>query len=456
MQRSLIQGNALNNVIFFALPFVLSYFLQTLYGLADLFIIGQFNGVAAITAVSIGSQVMHMLTVMIVGLSMGTTVLIARNFGAKAFDKVSHVIGNSAVFFFGLSVVLTLVLLIANSTIVQVMKTPTEAVDFTVDYLMICFLGVPFVTGYNIIASIFRGLGDSKSPMYIVMVACVVNIILDIILIGPCNLGPKGAALATTLSQMISVFIGLVYLKRHSTNMTYQRGDFVPQKVVIGSITKIGLPIALQDGFIQIGFIIITIIANMRGLTDAAAVGIVEKVICLVFLVPSALLSTVSAIAAQCVGAQKHLRAKLTLKYASYINCIYSVVVFAVVLLIPEIIISWFVKEGDEGVIRSRAQYLSTYIFDVFFAGIHFVFSGFFCAYGRSMLSFIHNIISMVCFRVPGSYLGSVLFPTTLTYMGLATPVGSFVSMLICFVFYHYLKKQGILDGKKLSLADDK
>ena len=152
MQRSLIQGNALNNVIFFALPFVLSYFLQTLYGLADLFIIGQFNGVAAITAVSIGSQVMHMLTVMIVGLSMGTTVLIARNFGAKAFDKVSHVIGNSAVFFFGLSVVLTLVLLIANSTIVQVMKTPTEAVDFTVDYLMICFLGVPFVTGYNIIA----------------------------------------------------------------------------------------------------------------------------------------------------------------------------------------------------------------------------------------------------------------------------------------------------------------
>ena len=122
--------------------------------------------------------------------------------------------------------------------------------------------------------------------------------------------------------------------------------------------------------------------------------------------------------------------------------------VIAVVLLIPEIIISWFVKEGDEGVIRSGAQYLSTYIFDVFFAGIHFVFSGFFCAYGRSMLSFIHNIISMVCFRVPGSYLGSVLFPTTLTYMGLATPVGSFVSMLICFVFYHYLKKHGILDGK--------
>ena len=191
----------LKSICFFLLPYLLSTFLQTLYGMADLFIIGQFEGVASTTAVSIGSQVMHMLTVMIVGLAMGTTVTIGRAVGAGDSKKVSKTVGNTTVLFLGVSIILAGLLLFLVRPIVSVMSTPTEAVDGTIRYLTICFIGIPFITAYNVIASIFRGMGDSKSPMYFIAIACVINIGLDYLFMGVMHMGPAGAALGTTLSQ---------------------------------------------------------------------------------------------------------------------------------------------------------------------------------------------------------------------------------------------------------------
>ncbi len=201
MERNLTTGSVLKTVIYFSLPYLLSYFLQTLYGMADLFIIGQFNGVESTTAVSVGSQVMHMITVMIVGLAMGTTVMIGQAVGAKKRDEASRAIGNTVVFFMLLSVVLAVCLLFLVRPIVHIMSVPDEAVSGTISYLTVCFIGIPFITAYNIISSIFRGLGDSKSPMYFVAVACVVNIALDYLFIGGLGLGSVGAALGTTLAQ---------------------------------------------------------------------------------------------------------------------------------------------------------------------------------------------------------------------------------------------------------------
>ena len=161
MEKNLTSGSVLKNIIFFSLPYLLSYFLQTLYGMADLFIIGRFNGVDSITAVSIGSQVMHMLTVMIVGLAMGSTVTIAKAVGARQTKEVSTAVGNTAILFMGVSVVLTAALLLLVRPIAAVMSTPPEAVSGTVAYLTICFAGIPFITAYNIISSIYRGLGDA-------------------------------------------------------------------------------------------------------------------------------------------------------------------------------------------------------------------------------------------------------------------------------------------------------
>ena len=335
MQNDLTTGSVFRNVVSFSLPYLLSYFLQTLYGMADLFIIGQFEGIASTTAVSIGSQVMHMLTVMLVGLAMGATVSIAQAAGGGDKKRTASAIGNTVTLFMLLSLALTALLLALRGGIVSIMSTPEEAVQGTLAYLTVCFIGIPFITAYNIIASIFRGLGDSKSPMYFIAVACVVNIALDYYFMGTLHLGPAGAALGTTLSQAVSVLVSLaIILKRRLISV--RRADFRPQRAVMGKLLQIGVPVALQDGFIQVSFVIITIIANRRGLTDAAAVGIVEKIIGFLFLIPSSMLSTVSALGAQNIGAGKPERARLTLRYAAMIACSFGIAVVILIQFIAE------------------------------------------------------------------------------------------------------------------------
>lgn len=441
MEKNLTTGSVLRNVLYFSLPYLLSYFLQTLYGMADLFIIGQFEGAASTTAVSVGSQVMHMITVMIVGLAMGSTVSIGRSIGAGEHKRATAVIGNTVTLFMALSVVLMAILLVFVRPIVSIMSTPAEAVSGTTAYLTICFIGIPCITAYNIISSIFRGLGDSKSPMYFIAVACVANIILDFLFIGLMDMGPAGAALGTTLSQAISVVVSLFMILRQQTGIQLRRSDLKLKRPVMRQILKIGLPVALQDGFIQIAFIVITIIANQRGLNDAAAVGIVEKVISFLFLVPSSMLSTVSALGAQNIGAGKHDRATLTLRYAILITAGFGLFISIVMQGIAEPVVGLFT--ADTAVILAGGQYIRGYIWDCLFAGIHFSFSGYFCAYGRSEISFLHNICSILLVRIPGVYLMSTIFSNTLFPMGLATVGGSLLSITICVVAFVVLKRRG-------------
>ncbi len=448
METNLTSGSVLKNIVSFSLPYLLSYFLQTLYGMADLFIIGQFNGVDSITAVSVGSQVMHMLTVMIVGLAMGSTVTIAKAVGARQSRDASVAVGNTITLFMGISVIVTALLLILVDPVVAVMSTPAEAVRGTVDYLTICFIGIPFITAYNIISSIFRGLGDSKSPMYFIAVACGANIALDYLFIGGFHFGAAGAALGTTLSQTISVVAALLVIQRSKIGISMKRTDLRPQKKTMGQILKIGIPVTLQDGFIQIAFIVITVIANRRGLNDAAAVGIIEKIIGIVFLVPSTMLSTVSALSAQNIGAGKHDRAALTLRYAVLITVGFGVTVSVAAQFVSGSVVEMFT--GDREVIRLGSQYLRGYIWDCIFAGMHFSFSGYFCAYGMSGISFLHNALSIVCVRIPGAFLASKYFADTLFPMGLAAPGGSLLSVVVCVIAFIWMarrfRRQGFLE----------
>ena len=349
MQNDLTTGSVFRNVVSFSLPYLLSYFLQTLYGMADLFIIGQFEGVASTTAVSIGSQVMHMLTVMLVGLAMGATVSIAQATGGGDKKRTASAIGNTVTLFMLLSLALTALLLALRGGIVSIMSTPEEAVQGTLAYLTVCFIGIPFITAYNIIASIFRGLGDSKSPMYFIAVACVVNIALDYYFMGTLHLGPAGAALGTTLS-------------------------------------------------------------------------------------------TVSALGAQNIGAGKPERARLTLRYAAMIACSFGIAVVILTLFIAEPLVGLFTP--DAAVAAAGGQYLRGYIWDSFFAGVQFSFSGYFCACGKSGISFLHNSLSILLVRVPGAYLASKYFPQTLLPMGLANAAGSLFSILVCVIAYAILTRR--------------
>lgn len=445
MQRNLTTGSIFKNVLYFSLPYLLSYFLQTLYGMADLFIIGQYEGVASTTAVSIGSQVMHMITVIIVGLAMGSTVSIGQAVGGGNDKRTASCIGNTITLFMGLSIILTAALLLLRRPIAIAMSTPAQALEGTIDYLTICFMGIPFITAYNIISSIFRGLGDSKSPMYFIAIACAANIGLDYAFMGALHLGPAGAALGTTLSQAVSVVVSIIVVRRARAGIRLKKEDFKPKRDVMGSLLRIGIPIAVQDGLIQVAFIVITIIANRRGLNDAAAVGIVEKIMSFIFLVPSSMLSTISALGAQNIGAGKPERAKTTMRYGILITTCFGLAVVALMQFYANSFVALFTDSSTQDglqVVTMGGQYLRGYIWDCLFAGMHFCFSGYFCASGRSSLSFVHNIIAIALVRIPGVYITSKMFADTLFPMGLATAAGSLLSVMICLVMYTILSRK--------------
>lgn len=439
--KDLTKGSIAGNIMSFSLPYMLAYFLQILYGLADLFVIGQYCDVDNTTAVSNGAQVMYMVTVVLIGLAMGTTVLTARSVGAKDNERTRQIVGNTISMFIVIAVVLMGLLLSLRGWIVSVMDTPAEAIDGMNRYLTVCFIGIPFIIAYNIIASIFRGLGDSRSPMYFVAVACAFNIVLDYVFIGYFGLGAMGAALGTTLSQMASVVFALCSIRRHRGVLDVRREDLCLKKDVVKQILKIGLPIAMQDGFIQISFLAITVIANGRGLVDAAAVGIVEKFIGLVFIVPSAMLSTVSAISAQNIGAGKMPRAVSTMRCAMLITTIYGTVCAIALQFVPELAVGIFTDNAQ--VLAQGSDYLRGYVWDCIFASIHFCFSGFFTACGYSIISFVHNSISIVTARIPLAWLSSHLYPDTLYPMGLSTCTGSIVSCIICVGAFLWMRSKG-------------
>ena len=547
-EEKLTEGSVAARLIAFSLPFLMANFLQTLYGMADLFIAGQFNGADVITAVSIGSQIMHMITVIIAGLAMGTTVLTARAVGAGKERDAGLCAGNSLLAFLIFSVFATAILFVFCPQIVALMHTPPEAVGETLSYLGICFLGIPFISLYNSVSAVFRGAGDSKRPLYFVAASCLVNIILDIVFMGPLALGSRGAALATVLSQAFSAFLAAFVLfargkrgasgetcggadggdgasggthsgacsgatggadgsrgKRGACGETHAgacdgasgdahagacgetlgwacggvggadgrsgacgksgasggacggadgrsgacvrilRGDFRMDAKVLKALLQIGLPVSAQDGFIQVSFLVITIIANSRGLSVAAAVGIVEKIICFLFLVPSSMLSAISALAAQNMGASLHARARHTLYAGMAIASAFGAL-FALAFQFASVpFVSLFTHDAE--VVQLGGQYLRSYVFDCFFAAFHFAFSGFFCAYGYSLLSFFHNTVSILLVRIPGAYLAAKYFPGTLYPMGWAPAIGSLLSSLICLGFYLLLKRNGKFGG---------
>lgn len=435
-KNDLTTGSVGKTVILFALPYLLSCFMQTFYGMVDLFVVGLYNGSETTTAVSIGSQVTHMLTVIIVGLAMGATVKIGQSVGAKDEQTAKKAIGTTVVSFIFFAIAITVILTLLTRPIAGVMMTPNEAFEETASYLLICFAGIPFIVAYNVISSIFRGMGDSKRPMYFVAVACVTNIVLDFLFIGAFRLGAAGAALGTVCGQAVSVFAALFVMTKKGFGLSITKNDFRIHKNILSDIVKVGVPIALQDGLIQVAFIVITVIANSRGLIMATSVGIVEKLIVFMFLVPSAFLSAISAITAQNLGAGKTKRAKQALRYGLFITVSWGIICVIYNQFLPQTLVGLFTK--DSAVAAAGCDYLHAYVFDCLFAAVHFCFSGYFCGSGRSGISFLHNIISIIVVRIPVAYFASVWFPDSLYPMGAAAPLGSVLSALICIGFYAY------------------
>ena len=434
---NLTHGPLIPAMLRFSIPYLITCFLQSCYELADLLIVGRFNGADSVSAVSTGSQMTHLVTVTIVGLTTGVTVTISHAIGAKRMNKAQRQIGQSIRLFALVAIIATIILAICADPLLRLLSTPPEAFSQAHDYVTICFLGTPFIVAYNVISAIFRGFGDSRHPMYFVALAGLLNVGLDLAFIGGAHMQAAGAALATVISQAFSVVAALTYLKIANTSIRLRATDLAYDWAGTRQILTIGTPIALQELFIQVSFIVITAIANGRGLEISASVGIVEKIISFLFLVPSAMLSTVSVVAGQNAGARQHSRSKTALRYGITMCVIYGAVMCIACQIWGADIVRIF-SPDDETVVRYGAQYLSSYSFDCILAGVHFCFSGFFSAYGKSMYTFAHNIISVLAVRIPGAYVASLLWPDNLFPMGCAAPLGSLLSILICAALYYW------------------
>lgn len=417
----------------FAIPFLIANLLQALYGAADLVIIGYFADAAGVAAVATGSQVMQTITGIVVGLTTGGTVLIGQYLGANKKEAISEIVGNMISLFAVIACILTVIMAFGANPIAQFMHTPVEALKDTIDYINICVLGILFITGYNSVSGILRGLGDSKTPLIFVAIACMINIIVDIILVGVLKWGARGAAVATITAQGLSFLLALVYLKKKGVPFEFGRQHirFVPVK--IKAIFKVGLPIALQDALVNISFLIITAIINSRGLIDAAAVGVVEKVIVFAMLPPTAFASAIAAMGAQNMGAGKVERAK---------KCLYTGIgcsaIFGLLCLLygqgdSSLLMGMFTK--DQEVIVASSLYFRSYSIDCLMVCVIFCMNGFLCGCGHSLFAMIHSLIATFLVRIPIAYGLSRLTEMTLYEIGLAAPIASMVSIVICVIY---------------------
>ncbi len=446
--ESFTEGRIFSPLIRFALPVLFALFLQTMYGAVDLLIVGQFGGELAdvyVSAVSTGSQLMQAITVVITGLAMGLTVFVGKEIGAGQREKAGKIIG-SGIFLFGVIAVGIAVIMVCTSPLMaKAMHAPEEAFDQTVSYIRICSAGAVFIVAYNLVGSIFRGIGDSKMPLITVAIACVLNIAGDLLMVAVFHMGASGAAAATVFAQAVSVLISLLIIRRRKLPFALSVKDIKPQKVFIGEMLRLGIPIALQDLLVNISFLVIIAIVNSLGLTASAGVGVAEKLCGFLMLVPSAFMQSMSAFVAQNMGAKKPERARKALLCGIASSLVASVIMAYFTFFHGDLLAGIFAKDTE--VILAAADYLKAYALDCLLTSFLFCFIGYFNGCGSTTFVMMQGIIGAFGVRLPVSWLMSKRVEVSLFHIGLATPASSLVQIILCGVYFLILfKKQKTSD----------
>ena len=433
-------GKITGPLIRFALPVLFALFLQAMYGAVDLIVVGHFAGAADLSAVSTGSQIMTTLTNLISSFAMGTTIFLGMIIGQGRKKEGGPIIGASIFQFILIGIAFTLITVLAAPQIAGIMQAPEEAFPMTVAYLRICGAGFLVIIAYNLIGSIFRGMGDSRTPLITVAIACVCNIFGDLLLVGGFGLGAAGAAAATVFAQVVSVIASVFMIKRQKLPFTFDRQMIRWNSGYISKITRLGLPIALQDLLVGISFLIILAIVNSISLTASAGVGAAEKVCTFIMLVPSAFMQSMSAFVAQNRGAGRMDRASRALLSGILVSEMFGVCMFYLGFFHGDLLIGLF--SSEQAVISAGADYLKSYAIDCMLTSFLFCFIGYFNGCGETKFVMAQGIIGAFGVRVPVSWFMSRIVPVSLFRIGLATPCSSSVQILLSFIWLAYMKKR--------------
>ena len=438
--QNFTKGNILTSLVRFALPVLAALFLQTMYGAVDMLVVGRFATAADVSAVSTGSWLMQLITSFVVGIAMGTTVLLGRRLGEGKPEEAGKIIGSSIVLFAIIGVVITFFMELSAVPVAQIMRTPIEAFDATVLYVRICSAGSVFIVAYNVLGSIFRGIGDSRMPLVTVAIACVFNIAGDFLLVGVFGMATAGAAIATVLAQALSVIISVLIIRRQKLPFTFRRTDIVFDRKRIGSVLRLGLPIAFQDLLVSISFLAITAIVNSLGVIPSAGVGVAEKLCGFIMLVPSAFNKSMSAFVAQNMGAGRMDRAKRALLCGIGMSLMVGVFMAWLSFFHGDLLAGLFAR--DEAVIAAAADYLKAYAIDCLLVSVMFCMIGYFNGCGKTLFVMLQGIAGAFGVRIPVSLIMSRIKPVSLFKVGLATPCSSVVQIILCVGYFLLLSRR--------------
>ena len=438
--NSFTQGPIMLPLIHFALPVLLALFLQTMYGAVDLLVVGQFGMSADVSAVSTGSQIMQTITVVITGLAMGLTVLVGRKIGEGRQQEAGQIIASGMWLFGALALVISVATVLFARPLARVMRAPEEAFGQTASYIAICGAGALFIVAYNLIGSVFRGIGDSKMPLVTVAIASALNIAGDLLLVAVFRMGTAGAALATVFAQAVSVVISLLIIRRRDLPFTLSRGDIKPRDAYVKAILRLGSPIALQDLLVSASFLVITAIVNSLGLITSAGVGVAERLCGFLMLVPSAYMQSMSAFVAQNIGAGKPDRARRALLCGIASSLVVGLVIGCFTFLRGSLLAGLFARDAE--VIAAAAEYLKAYAIDCVLTSFLFCFIGYFNGCGDTTFVMWQGMIGAFGVRLPVSWLMSRRVPVSLFHIGLATPCSTVVQIALCFIALAVSKKK--------------
>ncbi|MCR5290323.1 MAG: MATE family efflux transporter [Treponema sp.] len=431
-------GSISKKMIRFMVPILAALVLQAMYGAVDLLIVGKFGTTAGISGVTTGSSIMNLFTFTIAALTTAVTVVMGRYLGEKNYSNISKLLGSAVSFFFVVGVALSFVIVCFARPIVTLLQTPPEAVDLTVQYIRICGLGYIFVVFYNVISCIFRGFGDSTSPLIFVLIACVVNIVGDLLLVAVLHMNAAGAAIATIVAQAVSVLLSLIIIKRKKLPFTITKND-VCFSVEVPKFLVIGAPLALQDLLTNVTFLALCAFVNRLGLEASSGYGVAQKVQSFVMLIPVAIMQSMASFVAQNVGANKEDRARKVMLFGMGFGSAIGVVVGIAVFCFGDGISTLFTN--DPAVVARSFEFLRGFAAEAVVTCLLFSFMGYFNGHARSLFVMLQSLAQSFLVRLPVSYIMSIKPDASLTGVGLAAPLATCFGILLCFIYYRKLQK---------------
>ena len=437
--KDFTKGPILGPLLSFSMPILLALFLQALYGAVDLLVVGKYALAQDVSGVAVRSQIMQTVTGLVSSFAMGTTVLLGQTIGAGRREEGGRIIGTSTVIFFLVGAALTVLLPLLAAALAKAMNAPAEAFAETRQYIAICGFGSVMIVAYNVLGSIMRGLGDSRTPLMTVAIASACNIAGDLLLVAGLHLGASGAAMATVASQTVSVLISLLILRRRTLPFSFARQDIRIELPILRRIVRFGTPIALQDLLVGLSFLVILAIVNTLGLTASAGVGVAEKVCAFIMLIPIAFMDAMSAYVAQNHGAGKNDRAERGLRIAILVSTAFGALMFWAAFFHGDLLCGIFARDAD--VIAAGFDYLRAYGIDCLLTCFLFCFIGFFNGLGETGFVMLQGTAAAFLIRIPVAWWMSRA-TGRLFYIGLGVPCATVVQIIACFVFYAHIRRK--------------